>query len=294
MNKDEPGYIVALAAEKELISQHPEWAPAYELLGQILGFLKESGAQTGFTSGTACASLYNHHIGLSHLNPLEFGLIPERYFGAGPFFPVLLDGLSYSNALDFLKTKDITRENLLKLDISIRHDPRLDYLIASDLPVSLAGLNGLVKRHPKLKGTDIDSFLKWCDNFTAESSPEILDFWTEKAFKSGFLELAEQLPQLRPDNYYQLMIYQEEWMLLVKDFLQISMTEANQLRRQVGKRISDATGDFESRMTKALVTGHGFSVDKAVRVSVMLAEVTAYLGCKAGWVGEGYIQLLTA
>jgi len=272
---------------------------AYNNVLCIVNFLKENKLSLGYTKGTTSSLFNNYKIGLSNINPLEYGLISERNYLQKPYagydlkphnkhyFGILLDKESYRKTKDYLKENKFTKAILEFYNIDIAYDKRLDN-IKIHKRYSFKELSKLsIEQNKSIHS--IKDFNHYIDTRAFNRTADLKEYWSDEKINS-YKELSNKYSFLKTNNFFNVIMFQEEWMRVVKKITGFSEYDVNLFRIALGKKIQ--LKEFEQRLKNKLVEKNIEGKQLKV-INEILKSCVCYLPCKAHVASDSYIDLLS-
>lgn len=267
---------------------------SFEIVQRIAAFLKENKLSLGYASGTTNSLLCAHKIGLTRINPLEYGLLSERNLFPKPYFGILLDNISYQKLNEFLRGNKISKSVLQNNNIEIIYDKRLDR-IDHNKKYTYKGLSRLAiqKEFDINSVSTINDFKSFIDDYALKSAFGLKDFWFYEFACNSYKSLSEKYSFLKTDNVYNAILFQEEWMLVVKKITGLSLSEVNIFRRELSKSSWSKYQEFKLLM-ESIGAQKAIPDSDLIQITQTLYTSLSYLPCKAYIASESYINLISA
>jgi hypothetical protein len=215
---------------------------------------------------------------------LDFDLIFERNIIPTPYFGISLDKNSFDKLNTFLKKKKISEKFLEELNIKLIYDERIDN-IQSHKALSYKELSTLATKIPSDNGLhkfkNFNEFADW----VALYKLGVQKYWFKEITYNSFLSLANDYYFLKCNNSFGVILYQEEWMSIIKTISGLSFLEVNKLRNNLSenkgiKKVKNLLSDCLDTHTK--------DKDKIVNV---LMSCRFYSPVKAHIIANSYIKL---
>ena len=263
----------------------------FNVINSIVNFLKENKLSLGYTKGTTSSLLNNYKIGLSSINPIEYGLIAERNSSPKPFSGILLNKKSYQKINVYLKTNKISKIILENQNIKIAYDKRLDN-IKLHKKYSFQELSKLaIKKNNSESIFQIKDFNNYIDIFAISNSIGTQDYWFQELACKSYNLLSNKYSFLRTNNLFNVILFQEEWMSIIKKITGLSFFEINLFRKEVYKKIPSKK--TEKLLQKNLKEKFKVSGKDLKQINEILMSCIYYLPCKAHIVSDLYIELVS-
>ena len=260
----------------------------YKLILEIVSFLKDNNLSLGYTCGTTSSSYINYKLGLSNINPLDYDLIFERNTATIPFWGILLDKLSCQKLFEFYKEKKITNKQLENLNINIAYDKRLDSII-NHKRFTYKQLSSMASKLPNdFEYYSINNFNEYIDHTAFKTHPSIKEFWFHQLNRNGYDRLRNNYKFMNTNNTFGLIVYQEEWMALIKQLTGLSYNETYTLMKSVAKKQN--IENFITLLNKHIKAK---KEDKMFLINLLI-DSSVWVVCKAHIVSEAYINLLSS
>jgi DNA polymerase III alpha subunit len=275
---------------------------AFHFVKCIVDFLKENELSVGYTKGSTSGLYSNYKIGLSKINPLEYGLLSERNYLQKPYaqydlqphnkllFSILLDKNSFQKIKDYLKENKCSKAMLELYNIDITYDKRLDK-IKNHKKYSIQQLSKLaIKKNESDTLFQIKNFNNYIDANALKKSTGLKEYWFDAQLCNKYNSLANKYRFLKTNNSLNVILFQEEWMIIIKKITGLSHNNVNLFRKALGKKIK--IKEFEQRLKDKLT--EKYKVGKDIKlISEILMNCTFYLPCKAHHVSDAYIDLVS-
>jgi len=267
----------------------------------IISFLKKNKLSLGYTKGTTASLFTNYKIGLSHINPLEYGLLSERNYlrmpHAGdelphyfkPYFGILLNKKSYQKTKDYLKANKFTKAVLEFNNIDITYDKRLDNINVYK-KYTFQELSKLaIQKNNSDTVFPINNFNNYIDVQVFNNTTGLKEFWNKEFIKT-YHSLADKYLFLKINNSFNVILFQEEWMSLIKKITGLSIHNVNLFRIASCKKL--LIKEFEKRLKSKLKEKYKVGKDFKQIYDILMNSII-YLHCKAHIVSDLYIDLVT-
>lgn len=267
----------------------------------IVSFLKENKLSVGYTKGTTSSLYSNYKIGLSNINPLEYGLISERNYSRKPYpeyvlqphhkpyFGILLDKKSYLKTKGYIKANKFTKAALEFYNIDITYDKRIDN-IRIHKKYSFKELSKLVITKNNFDSSyPINDFNNYIAVRAFNNAKGLNEFWSAEQ-TNFYHSLANKYSFLQINNVFKVILFQEEWMMLIKKITDLSDFNVNLFRKSLSKKIP--LKELDVRLKNKLKEKYKLGKDLKL-VNEILRNCIEYLPCKAHYVSDSYIELLT-
>ena len=253
------------------------------LLKVVAEFLNKNNLSIGYTCGTSSGSKIMFELGLTYFNPRVFGLIDERHIAENI---ILLDKKSYKLLKNFLSKSNITYSKLKKQNIVIRYDKRLDNMILRE-KYSLPELNKLAKSVQYEKALiEIKSFNDYLLNKTLWDTLGLMKFWGYKRNRIPYFEIIEKYPFLKTKKSKYIILFQEQWMRIIKKITNKSYSEINLFRKEVSRY----GNELRKILQLALIRKCSMTEKDANIFIKVLFNCAKYLSCKAHMSSESIIE----
>ena len=267
----------------------------------IVNFLKKNKLSLGYTKGTTASMFTNYEMGLSHINPLEYGLLSERNYlrkpfqgyelphHLKPFFGIRLNKESYKKTNVYLTQNKCTKEMLEFYNIDISYDKRLDNIKVYKR-YNFKQLSKLAIQRSKIDTVyPITNFNDYINVQTYNIAKGLKDFWTPELI-STYHSLTDKYSFLKINNSFNVILFQEEWMVVVKKITGLSIHNVNLFRRASSKKVhlKELENRFKSKLKEKITVTKDFK-----QIYDILMNSIIYLHCKAHIVSDLYIDLVT-
>lgn len=276
---------------------------AFDKVEDIVSFLKENKLSVGYTKGATANVFTNYVLGLSHINPLEYGLISERGYlqrrhnghivpnQYKPFFGILLDKESYKKTQEYLKANKITKAILEFHNIDIYYDKRLD-AIKNHKKYTFRELSKLaINRNDSSSIFTINDFNDFIAVHAFKKSEGLEDYWFQELSCNSYNSLVNKFSFLKTKNMFNVILFQEEWMMMMKKITGMSYLEINMFRLAAGRKIK--LKGFEQELAHNLKEKYKISGKEFRQVYDTLLSCVCYLPCKANIISDAYIELVS-
>ena len=264
---------------------------AFNILKNIAAFLKENDHLLGYANGVTASLLNIYEIGLSNINPSEFGLIPERIFTPKPHFKILLNKESYQKTNTYLKANKISKTKLGNYNIEIKYDKRLDKT-KHHKKYSFQSLSKLaVKETNEQSIFHVKDFNDYVDIFSINNAFGLQSYWFQELSCNSYNSLANSYSFLQTNNLFNVILFQEEWMTIIKKITDLSYFEINLFRKAVGRKIP--IKKIERIIKTNLKEKFKISVRDYKQIYDTLMSCIHFLPCKAHIASEAYIEIVT-
>lgn len=267
----------------------------------IVTFLKKNKLSLGYTKGTTAGLFTNYEMGLSHINPLEYGLLSERnylrkpYQGhplphyLKPFFGILLNKESYQKTKSYLKENKCTKGMLEFYNIAISYDKRLDN-IKIYKKYTFQELSKLaIQKNKSGAELPIKDFKNYIDMQAFNNTSGLKEFWNQELI-TAYHSLATKYSFLKINNSLNVILFQEEWMTLIKKITGLSIHNVNLFRKASCKKVH--LKEFEKRLKNKLKEKYKVGKDFK-QIYDILMNSALYTNCKAHIASDAYIDLVS-
>ena len=203
----------------------------------------------------------------------------------------MLDKKSYQQTKIFLKENKISQLKLTGNNIEIIHDGRLDY-IKSYKRLTNKQLSSLaVKANSKIHVYYIKDFKTYVDISTLNNSIGLKDYWFQQLSNGAFNTLTAKYSFLKTNKTFNVILFQEEWMTLIKKITKLSFIETNVLRKTVSKR--NHLRQFTQLIDKSLISKYNVPPGDRKKIINILINCIYFLPCKSHLISEAYINLIS-
>ena len=249
--------------EKELsMIEERHCADDFLIVSNLCEKIWEKGGVVGCGRGMSASLLVNYLIGITEINPLEYGLIPERFFSynldISPVFDLDVDEIGERIGKEYLKEL-YTSKNLPQnfYDIHLCLNPylvadalsKVDSLSDADTMELFAkgdtvGVfqfesNGMKEWQRKLKPEKFEHLIALYSMFRPGSMDRIgwySDLWKGLYKNLDFIHDDNPFANLHKytDATYGMIIYQEQLMSIVSDVASFSLEDMRRLRKFAG------------------------------------------------------------
>jgi len=276
---------------------------AFNNVKVIVRFLKYNKLTIGYTKGSTSSLFVNYKIGLSIINPLEYSLVSERNYlrkpypsydlppHNKPYFGILLDKVSYKKVQQFLKEQGCTDEILEHYNIDISYDKRLDK-IKNHKKQTFKQLTKLAVNKSKANELfEITYFNNYVDANSLNKSIGLKDYWIQEQQMLKYHLLSSKYSFLKVNNSLNVILYQEEWMKLIKKITGLSDYKVNLFRKSLSKKMDIKY--FKNRLKTRLKEKYQVGKDLHA-INDILIKSMDFLPCKAHLVADSYIELIAS
>lgn len=276
---------------------------AFYNVRSIVNFLKENKLSLGYTKGATASLFTNYTNGLAHINPLEYGLLYDRNYlqkhhdgykvpnHYKPYFGILLNKESYQKTKSYLKANKYTDAVLEFHNIDIIYDKRLDN-IKIHKKYSFQELSKLaIKKNNSDSVFQIKDFNDYIDVHSFNKTEGLQDYWFQELARNSYISLANKYSFLQTNNLFNIILFQEEWMRIMKKITGLSYLNINMFRLALGRKIK--LKEFEKILEDKLKIKYKLSGNEFKQINETLLNCIYYLPCKANIVSDAYIDLVS-